>query len=79
MIAVWPARVNTLLELGWSDGISGVASVYGTRDEFSRLAPPPLPPPVKTGGPPPVCKNIFYGLAEDCQEYSFAKIDLHII
>jgi len=55
---------------------SGVAKVYGTQGEFRRLAPPP---PIKTGGPLPVRKIFFYGLAADRQEYSFAKIDLYII
>jgi len=57
---------------------SGVATVYGTRGEFSRLALPPPSLPVKTGGQPPVRKNIFNGLAANRQEYSFAKIDLYI-
>jgi len=52
--------------------------IYGARGKFSRLAPPPplrphLPPSLlKTAGPLPVRKNIFYGLAV------FAKIGLYI-
>jgi len=54
---------------------SGVATVYGARGEFRRLPPPS---PVKTRGPPPVRKNIFYGLAVEHQEYRFAKLGLYI-